>query len=604
MSSTGGTSKSKKGLRGFWRDTFSRSSSNLPAPSTSSRPTARASFSSVAPNEAQPSSQGSGALGVPSSTSERPSNLHSASAPGAISAVTDALANPPPDSTDAPVVVDSDETATTIKNAVWMGLKTSLQGLRDNPGVFSHLSLAAGILLECFEGMETAARNQGDYEDLAKELASLSGSLAEFIKAPTPFTKSISNVELDIEQQAKEIKDRMTRGTAGRFLAAKEDEEDVVKRYRRIQSLFRQLQLNLSMSAWSIANKNLVNTQLDGLNAVKQATYDSTLSSAVNRRKCTEGTRTKVLSGLDAWSDDGNAPTVYWMNGMAGTGKTTIACTFSERLERRELLAASFFCTRTSADCRDVSRIVPTIAYQLARYSIPFQSALYDILEKEPDAGSKNIEKQFERLLRDPLQKAKDAMPKNPVVVIDALDECDDHAGVEGMLNMLFRYAPDIPLKFLVTSRPEPEIHKRMNAYSQSRTVVHLHDIESSLVQADIALYLKEELVSLSLSPAQISQLVDQSGSLFIYAATLVRYIQSGERRSNAVKRLQSVLSMTPEATRRHADIDKLYTTVLQSALNEEEVEDDEMEDIRVVLRTVLFAQEPISVETVATLAG
>ncbi|CAE6413874.1 unnamed protein product [Rhizoctonia solani] len=222
MSSTGGTSKSKKGFRGLLHNPFSRSSSHL---STSSRPTARASFSSAVPNEVQPSSRGSGELGVPPSTSERPGALHSASSPGAISAVADVPANPQLDSADTPTAT---EPTTTIKNTVWMGLKSSLQGLRDNPGVFSHLSLAAGILLECFEGVEIAARNQEDYEDLAKELTALSGSLAELIGAPTPLTKSISNFELDIEQQANAIKDRMTRGRTGRFLAAKEDEGDIV----------------------------------------------------------------------------------------------------------------------------------------------------------------------------------------------------------------------------------------------------------------------------------------------------------------------------------------------------------------------------------------
>ncbi|CAE6461794.1 unnamed protein product, partial [Rhizoctonia solani] len=194
---------------------------------------------------------------------------------------------------------DSKEPTTTIKNVMWMGLKTSLQGLRDNPGIFSHLSLAAEMLLECFEGIETAARKQEDYEDLAKELAALSGSLAELVKTPTSFTKSISNFELDIKREATEIEAKMTRGPTGRFAVAKEDEEDIVRRCRRIRSLFRQLQANLSAGPWSIANEHLADERLNGLSAVKQATYDSELSSVVHRRTCTEGTRQRVLSDLD-----------------------------------------------------------------------------------------------------------------------------------------------------------------------------------------------------------------------------------------------------------------------------------------------------------------
>ncbi|CAE6418454.1 unnamed protein product [Rhizoctonia solani] len=117
-------------------------------------------------------------------------------------------------------------------------------------------------------------------------------------------------------------------------------------------------------------------------------------------------------------------------------------------------------------------------------------------------------------------------------------------------------------------------------------------------------LYLRSELSFVSPSRAEIDLLAQRSGSLFIYATTLVRYIQAGKRLADPNKRLKSVLSMIPEATREHSQIDALYTIVLESALNEEELVADEAKDIRVVMRTLLFTQEPISIETIATLAG
>ncbi|KEP45208.1 vegetative incompatibility protein HET-E-1 [Rhizoctonia solani 123E] len=276
------------------------------------------------------------------------------------------------------------------------------------------------------------------------------------------------------------------------------------------------------------------------------------LSTQISRRGCTEGTRIGVLDGLDDWLYDPTSPSIYWMNGMAGTGKATIASTFCERIERRKLLAASFFCTRTSAECRDVTRIVPTIAYQLARYSIPFQSALCSILGQNPDIGSKNVLKQFELLLKEPLQQVKDAIPDNLVAVIDVLDECDDRNGVELVLDMLFWHAAHVPLKFLLTSRPEPEIYSKMATHARSRDAIHLHDTEKSLVRADIELYLKEELGFMSppASRAEIEQLVERAGTLFIYAATLVRYIRPGKRPADPHKRLRSVLGLTPQRKR------------------------------------------------------
>src|SRR4051794_18713459 len=103
-----------------------------------------------------------------------------------------------------------------------------------------------------------------------------------------------------------------------------------------------------------------------GLNPANQAAYDSTVAPTVGRRSCTEYTRTEAVSNVTEWVRDLEGPSIFWMNGMAGTGKTTIACTLSEILKHGNRLAATFFCTRTTAECRDVTRIIPTIAYQLA----------------------------------------------------------------------------------------------------------------------------------------------------------------------------------------------------------------------------------------------
>jgi nucleoside-triphosphatase THEP1 len=294
------------------------------------------------------------------------------------------------------------------------------------------------------------------------------------------------------------------------------------------------------------------------------------------------------------------------MSGMAGTGKTTIACTFAKWLEQEELLAASFFCTRMSADCRDVTRIIPTVAYQLARYSMPFQSALYDVLGKDPDIVSKDIETQFKRLLIEPLQKVKNDLLNNLVVVIDALDECDDQSGVGTILDMFFEHASQLRVRFFVTSRPEVEIYSRMKDNAECCVAIYLHDIEKSLVKADIGLYLREELAFMgsSLSDNDLQQLIERSGALFIYAATLVGHIRPATRKANSKQRLRSVLGMTADAGGENSQIDALYTAVLKSAIDEVGLQESEKEDIRAVLRTVLFSQEPVPVETIVELSG
>ncbi|CAE6368616.1 unnamed protein product [Rhizoctonia solani] len=489
---------------------------------------------------------------------------------------------------------------------VWVGLKGSLKVLSETAGVFGPLASAAAVLLDCFDTIETAAKNQQGYEDLGTDLAMLSESISQHFKGnqSNPMSGYMSGISKRIEEEASEIRRKAGRGTGRQLMMAKSEEEELMRHYRRIQSLFRQIQAssNLNAGTWIIANEILINTRLELLKSVERADYDSNLSTQAGRRACTEGTRAQVLEDLAKWTNNLDAPGVYWMNGMAGTGKTTIAWTFSDWLKRRNLLAASFFCTRTSADCQDVTRIIPTIACQMARYSVSFQYNLCDALGEEPNARSKTIARQLEILLKEPLQKMGDGTMRNQVVVLDALDECDDQGGVGIFLDELFKATSHISLKFFVTSRPEAGIYSRMSDHALARTGVHLHDIEKSLVSADIELYLKEVLGPISPRPSEIKELVQSSGVLFIYAATLARYILPDGGKIDSQKRLQLVLGMSPETVKGHKQIDSLYTTVLKSAPEDEELENEEKEDVWVVLRLVLLAEEPIGVETIATL--
>jgi hypothetical protein len=277
---------------------------------------------------------------------------------------------------------------------------------------------------------------------------------------------------------------------------------------------------------------------------------------------------------------------------MAGTGKTTIAYSLSEMLEDVCQLGASFFCSRLVPHCRDVNKIIPTIAYQLAAFSYPFRSALCDVLKDDQDVGSYNLRTQFNNLLNKPLLEIKEAMPTNVVVVIDALDECSDVNGTSLVLELLFCHARNLPIKFFVTSRPEPGIsNKMMDRDDRARSFLILHDIAPSIVQEDIWTYLTTELAAMSPPPFphQIRKLAEQSDNLFIYAATAVRYICPGNISVNSHQRLNTMLAIdSSKQSNKHKEIDILYAGILESALEDQGWELWEAENMKMVLHTVI----------------
>lgn len=185
--------------------------------------------------------------------------------------------------------------------------------------------------------------------------------------------------------------------------------------------------------------------RLKSLMPSMSACYNSVEAALVRRRECTPRTREKVLAELSDWRHNRNQGNMYWLNGMAGTGKTTIANSLCAMLDRAHELGASFFCTRQLPECRNVKFIIPTIAYQLARFSRPFCYALSRVLERDPDIYTRALPIQLDGLIVSPLREVSRTLPTDLVVVIDALDECNDSNGVEQILGMFVRHASELP---------------------------------------------------------------------------------------------------------------------------------------------------------------
>ncbi|KEP49066.1 putative vegetative incompatibility protein HET-E-1 [Rhizoctonia solani 123E] len=486
-------------------------------------------------------------------------------------------------------------------NAASSALEGTLRALHQSTEIFPPLQAAMRTLISCLETVPAAEEHRRSYNRLLAELETLHMSMDKYQDQIefAGLSDGTANIILSIEAEAKFLKTKRDQGRMAHIITANNDEDDLIQSYHRIETLSRQLQTNIGLGTWSIAYEQLMNTRLSALSPALRAGYNSTLAKEINRRMCTKNTRIAVLHALDSWSKNQSAANVYWMSGMAGTGKTTIAATLSDALFNQKQLGASFFCTRTSPECSSIERVVPTLAYQLARYSRPFQAAVGRVLENDPDIGTREISLQFERLLKEPLLKVKNTIPRNVVIIIDALDECDNQRGAKTLLNALFQHNPSLPVKFFITSRPEPDLRDAvLSQQTEKRNVFYLHDIEQSIVQADIELYLREELAFMPPAEYQIKRLAELAGPLFIYAATVVRYIRPGKTLANSQSRLELVLSVKPELKRQYAELDALYTTILNTALDENVLEPTEREHAERVLWTSVCAREPISIET------
>jgi len=321
-----------------------------------------------------------------------------------------------------------------------------------------------------------------------------------------------------------------------------------------------------------------------------------------------------VLDEIEAWAKDFKQSPVFWLNGLAGTGKSTIAQTVSERIFAEGQLGASFFCSRDSEDRSNLDFIFPTLAFQLAHKFPKFRSALVSLLQSDPDVAHESLYRQMEKLIIEPLELAD----ISTVIVIDALDECKDEEPSSAILSVLGWLVGWIPeVKFLITGRPEPRIRTgfRLPMLVNSTSVFVLHDVDPPLINSDIRLFLKHELSELARrrqlgrwpSDEQIDLLCRRAAGLFVYAAATVKFLDSGihlpEHRLDVI--LQFPGCTAPEGKTRinpRTTLDSLYTSILQTAFSEG---DPEMYSrVRSTIGAVVLLVNPLPPSAIAKLVS
>src|ERR1700710_652700 len=178
--------------------------------------------------------------------------------------------------------------------------------------------------------------------------------------------------------------------------------------------------------------------------------------SSGNRQGCLRGTRQDVLGEIQRWLTDEQDKRVFWLNGLAGTGKSTLAQTFAETSFADGKLGASFFCSRDFAERSNLQTIFPTLAFQLAYKYPSFRGKLLEVLKAIPDVGQESLCSQMEKLIIGPFKASPTV---STLIIIDALDECKDKEPASAILSILSRYTKEIPnVKFFITGRPEPPI--------------------------------------------------------------------------------------------------------------------------------------------------
>ncbi|KAJ7464087.1 hypothetical protein FB451DRAFT_454223 [Mycena latifolia] len=301
--------------------------------------------------------------------------------------------------------------------------------------------------------------------------------------------------------------------------------------------------------------------------------------------QCHPATRTAVQNTIQAWADEGDqGPSVMWLYGPAGAGKSAVAQTMAEKWVAANKLAAAFFFAKWRVDGSSGKTLFPTIAYQLALHIPKLRRHIGLAVETDPAICDKALEAQAQALLVDPMGKLDVVPHKRHLVIIDGLDECQGKAIQSRIVKILFQIAADnnLAILFLICSRPEPHIREAFESLPPDARFRRLVLDEAFNPGLDILRYLRDSFSEIqqkrfpsqsgidSVWPSQrdLDSLVHSASGQFIYAATVIKFVD--DEYCHPIEQLRLVLSVAAAQTDTSvfADLDALYTFILSANPN------------------------------------
>ncbi len=300
-------------------------------------------------------------------------------------------------------------------------------------------------------------------------------------------------------------------------------------------------------------------------------------------RSATHGHARPFYARYVDWAKDPhNLRLLMWIYGPAGAGKSAIMQTMAELLQELGILGGSFFFFRSANKRNKKTHLITTLAYQLSLIVPHLDDYIAATIDRDPSVFSRTLAVQMKELIIDPMSAAACHDPHSSewhyTMLVDGLDECspsDSHREIITLLSS----SVSSHLRFVTASRPEFIIRDTFSCEVIEKQVQSLVLDNTYSPDEDIRLFLTDKFQDIKARhPAHhsipdswpgtsiINTLVENSSGQFIYAATVIKFIECPEH--NPMSRLDSVLqtgSTVEQSDMPFSQLDALYHHILAS---------------------------------------
>jgi len=296
--------------------------------------------------------------------------------------------------------------------------------------------------------------------------------------------------------------------------------------------------------------------------------------------RCHPGTREKATDDIVRWIEEPiPSSSVLWVNGRAGVGKSALMQKLAER--GGAYYGGCFFFRRGVTGCNQKGFLFSTIAYQLAMNVPGMYEHVDSAMSKDSSLPRMSAAVQVERLIVEPIKLVRPILPRPLIIIIDGLDECEDHDSQRDILKLVVRVSldPSVPLRFIMASRPEHQICSTFNEEplcSMTRRLVLDEEYDSA---SDIHWYLHDKFMEIYTrnrdimrqirspwpSESDLCTLVARASGQFIYASTVIKFVGSVGDLLSPQEKLNTILHPGPMQPSAFSELDRLYTQILSA---------------------------------------
>jgi hypothetical protein len=337
----------------------------------------------------------------------------------------------------------------------------------------------------------------------------------------------------------------------------------------------------------------------------------SLFDDQVNKPTCLEGTCVELLSRIADWVNAPGDNSVFWLRGKAGTGKSTVARTIARTYHDKGQLGATFFFSKGGGDLSNANWLMTTLALQLATRIPLLRRFIYDAHKEEKDIVDQQIVSQWDKLIFHPMASMSGNFCPSPIVLlIDALDECENENAVQAIPSILATASllDNVRLRVFITSRETVPVARGFEQVSDTCYTASDHaDIPPMILHRDLSLFFESQLSAIAeehgFEPSwpgreTINRLVVKSEGLFISASNLCRFIKEDK---------QLAMSRIAEYTSDHhvnGGPDQIYIRLLQESRDSYNGRDKESWGLMQehILGSVVNLISPLSMRSLATL--